>query len=60
MLKLEQIKEKLKKHPNLSEVARGSGLSPQQVWKVCHHDCNPLYATIEKLSDYFNKTEGTL
>lgn len=59
LLKLDEVQTRLQQHDNLSVVARGAGISPQQAWKVCHHnDINPLYRTVELLSDYFESIEG--
>jgi len=54
MLSLEVIKEKLQDR-NISKVAKGAGLSTYTIWKIQKGEGGVNYATVEKLSNYFEE-----
>lgn len=56
MLYIEQIRNRLK-ICNLEAVAKGTGLTSKTLRQIKRGETDPLYSTIEKLSDYFEEQE---
>ena len=58
MLTLEALQEKLKAHPNLSEIANEIQVTRSYLSALANGvRVNPSYNMIKKLSDYFEEKE---
>lgn len=54
MLKAEDIRRHLK-DCNVQAVSRATGVSANAIYRFMKDDANPLYDTVEKLSEYVEK-----
>lgn len=56
MLTLDEIRQILSNHPNLSMVSRDVGISRVSLYKIINGG-GALYATVERLSEYLMKKD---